>query len=182
MNRKTNTLLTQQRQEQIKTAARICFGCKGFHGSSMADVIQGSGLAAAQIYRHFPSKASLIVAVTADLAAQWREFLTVRLGEKICLHQVFDRHSSFWSGWTQNQQQLLLEIYAEASRNEEISAILLREEQQLLALFSATETTPHSRAEIEIFLLIIDGMICRSFNPFQADKQELSRIERELYR
>jgi AcrR family transcriptional regulator len=56
------------RREQILAAARRCFIRDGFHATSMQHVIAEAGLSVGAVYRYFPSKTDLIVAVAEGLA------------------------------------------------------------------------------------------------------------------
>jgi AcrR family transcriptional regulator len=51
------------RQRQIAAAALTCFGRSGFHGASMQDICAEAGMSAGALYRYFPSKAAIIVAI-----------------------------------------------------------------------------------------------------------------------
>src|ERR1700712_1467078 len=53
----------ESRREQILVAAWKCFSRKGFHSTSMADVIAEAGLSAGAVYLYFKSKDEIIVAV-----------------------------------------------------------------------------------------------------------------------
>ena len=64
----------ESRREQITAAALACFAEKGFQKTSMADIIQASGLSAGAIYLHFESKQQIALAVG-------RQVLGRRLGE-----------------------------------------------------------------------------------------------------
>ncbi|MFI6324121.1 TetR/AcrR family transcriptional regulator [Nonomuraea sp. NPDC050556] len=58
----------EMRRDQILESARACFARKGFHQSSMQDVIKESGLSAGAIYRYFKSKDDIIAALAARTA------------------------------------------------------------------------------------------------------------------
>ena len=51
------------RQRHIAEAALVCFGRSGFHGASMQDICAEAGMSAGALYRYFPSKAAIIVAI-----------------------------------------------------------------------------------------------------------------------
>jgi AcrR family transcriptional regulator len=51
------------RRDQIVDAALQCFSNKGFHRTSMADIIARSGLSAGAIYLHFDGKQQIALAV-----------------------------------------------------------------------------------------------------------------------
>ena len=52
----------EARREQIAVAALACFAEKGFQRTSMADIIEASGLSAGAIYLHFESKQQIVLA------------------------------------------------------------------------------------------------------------------------
>ena len=51
------------RREQILQAALICFGEKGYHASTMDDLVRASGLSKGSLYWHFRSKEEVFLAV-----------------------------------------------------------------------------------------------------------------------
>jgi AcrR family transcriptional regulator len=52
-----------ERRTQILAAACRCFARDGFHATSMAEVIEESGLSAGAVYSYFPGKSDIIAAV-----------------------------------------------------------------------------------------------------------------------
>lgn len=58
------------RRKQILDAARKCFIEDGFHATSMQDILKGSGLSAGAVYRYFPSKEAIILAIAHDSLAE----------------------------------------------------------------------------------------------------------------
>ena len=68
----------ESRREQILIAAWKCFSRKGFHSTSMADVIKEAGLSAGAVYLYFRSKDEIIVAVATlffALLHAWSELI-----------------------------------------------------------------------------------------------------------
>ncbi|WP_033293878.1 TetR/AcrR family transcriptional regulator [Amycolatopsis jejuensis] len=57
------SLGTPSRREQVLTAATTLFGERGFHAVSMEDIGAAAGIAGPSVYRHFPSKVALMVAI-----------------------------------------------------------------------------------------------------------------------
>ncbi|TVT57300.1 TetR/AcrR family transcriptional regulator [Amycolatopsis rhizosphaerae] len=51
------------RREQLLSAAAELFRSRGFHAVSMEDIGAAAGIAGPSVYRHFPSKASLMYAI-----------------------------------------------------------------------------------------------------------------------
>ena len=57
------SLGTPSRREQLLAAATALFAQRGFHDVSMEDIGAAAGIAGPSVYRHFPSKAALMVAI-----------------------------------------------------------------------------------------------------------------------
>jgi AcrR family transcriptional regulator len=57
------------RRQQIIDAARTCFLQQGFHATSMQHVIAEAGLSIGAVYRYFPSKNDLIMAIAGEVVA-----------------------------------------------------------------------------------------------------------------
>jgi AcrR family transcriptional regulator len=58
------------RRQQILDAARVSFLRDGFHNTSMQDVIREAGLSVGAVYRYFPSKNDIIVALAEQVIGQ----------------------------------------------------------------------------------------------------------------
>ncbi len=54
------------RRQQVQNAAAALFARRGFDGISMAEIAAEVGISAPALYRHFPSKESIIVAITLN--------------------------------------------------------------------------------------------------------------------
>ncbi|GAA1687915.1 TetR/AcrR family transcriptional regulator [Nonomuraea maheshkhaliensis] len=65
----------EMRRDQILEAARACFARKGFHQSSMQDVIKESALSAGAIYRYFKSKDDIIAALATRTSGSLERLL-----------------------------------------------------------------------------------------------------------
>ncbi|WP_410567709.1 TetR/AcrR family transcriptional regulator [Amycolatopsis sp. cmx-4-61] len=57
------SLGTPSRREQVLAEATTLFAQRGYHDVSMEDIGAAAGIAGPSIYRHFPSKAALMVAI-----------------------------------------------------------------------------------------------------------------------
>ncbi len=55
------------RRRQIMDAARTCFIRQGFHATSMQHVIAEAGLSVGAVYRYFPSKNDLVMAIAGEV-------------------------------------------------------------------------------------------------------------------
>jgi AcrR family transcriptional regulator len=63
------------RREQILKAALSCFGEKGYHASTMDDLVRASGLSKGSLYWHFSSKEEVFLALadafSVELYREW---------------------------------------------------------------------------------------------------------------
>ena len=69
----------QQVRDRIVSAAVRVFSEKGYHGSTVADVVRASGLSVGAIYTYFPSKEALFLQSCDLLAGRGLEELAIRL-------------------------------------------------------------------------------------------------------
>jgi len=58
------------RRDQILTAARSCFTQKGFHQTTMTDIMEAAKLSAGAVYNYFKSKEDIIVAMAEKIVEQ----------------------------------------------------------------------------------------------------------------
>lgn len=63
MDRPLNTAPREQRRDEILTAARAVFCAKGFDPATVAEIAARCGIVEGTVYRYFPSKHALLVAV-----------------------------------------------------------------------------------------------------------------------
>ncbi len=63
------------RQAQLLEAGLRCFGKNGFYASTMDQIVEASGLSKGSLYRFFPSKDDLLLAIVDSLFAQCRTTL-----------------------------------------------------------------------------------------------------------
>lgn len=66
---------TEDRRREILEAARRCFIAKGFHHTTMRDILRESGLSAGAVYSYFENKEALMRAVAESDRAMTRETL-----------------------------------------------------------------------------------------------------------
>ena len=59
--------VSEERKAQIIQAALACFTAKGYNNTTMADIVEESGLSKGAIYWYFKSKDDLFVAALADV-------------------------------------------------------------------------------------------------------------------
>lgn len=107
----------QARRAEIVVAAQKCFAEKGLHGASVADIAREAGLSVGQLYRIFASKEAIIEAIVSEI-------VNARVGEMIDENHNLARKAAVLAGRiptsaaTKSDNYLLMEINAEASRND----------------------------------------------------------------
>lgn len=127
------------RRRQIVEGAARCFARDGFHATSMQDVLKETGLSAGAVYRYFPSKDAIIVALAlevlervggsfsraaaAEPPVQPGDVLADTLEEVL---QTLDVPPS-----------LIIQVWAETLRNPELAAVLHRGINAVIASWTA---------------------------------------------
>jgi TetR/AcrR family transcriptional regulator, repressor for uid operon len=122
--------------QRIMDAAKKCFVRSGFRGASMHEICAEAGMSPGALYRYFPSKESIIEAISET---QRREELAIlaRMGDGPDLMEGFMSavmahithvHSSGFG-------PLFTEIRAESLRNETVRDCCLRSESQFIEAF-----------------------------------------------
>jgi len=141
------------RRQQIVDAARARFASHGFAGTSMADIVTESGLSNGAIYRYFPSKDDIVIAVCEQASDALPTALTVEAVNGFLEHaRALSRETG--------HAKLVAQIYAEAAV---IPALAVIVQQQLAAMRAAvTDLIPNRQntdaAQIaEAFVAVCSG-------------------------
>jgi AcrR family transcriptional regulator len=104
-----------QRREQILAAARKVFSLKGYHASSVADILDEASIARGTFYLYFPSKRAIFEALLEEMFAQITgavRRVQVGAGAEPALDQMYSNVSR---------------IIGVLESNRELTIILLRE-------------------------------------------------------
>jgi AcrR family transcriptional regulator len=115
------------RHKQILQAAKHCFARVGFHSTSMAEIAYGARMSVGQIYRHFPSKESLIEGIIQEDIDHQTALLHNALNTHASdvIKSVSRRMDHDTLATRRDYIALMLEIAAEAARNPKIRALLV---------------------------------------------------------
>jgi AcrR family transcriptional regulator len=126
------------RRQQIIDAALACFDRDGFHGASMQDIFEESGLSAGAVYRYFSAKEDIVEAIAESRHAKEAELINeamktsdVRSG----LHHLADLYF-VWLTDPQEQmrRRIGVQVWAEAVNHKRIREIVLRGADQRILL------------------------------------------------
>jgi len=118
---KVSSEYSESRRRQILDAAAHCFARQGFHGTTMKQIVQESGLSAGAIYNYFPSKAEIIDAIARERHTAETALLRGALegGAKPVDLSALSRafFESFASNEHRDARRVGIEVWAEALRN-----------------------------------------------------------------
>lgn len=156
----------KQRQDEIITAARRCFRASGFHAASMSQIASEAKLSVGQIYRYFSNKDAIIEEMIRRIIdSRIEEMQGKTTVEGMPQALAGDRPST-------NDDALMLEMSAEATRNPQVATMLIEAESRMFANACAhlKKQFPHLSDEhirccVEITAVMIEGTIYRRLTP-----------------
>ena len=122
----------EARRRQILDAAVACFARQGFHRTSMQDIFDESGLSAGAVYGYFDSKDAIVAAVADERHAQEAALVSAALAGTDLRQGLHDLVHAYFD-WLrdpaeQRRRRLAVQFWAEALRDEELSARISRGE------------------------------------------------------
>jgi AcrR family transcriptional regulator len=118
------------RREEIIAAARHCFVRHGFHAASMASIAERAHMSVGQIYRYFNSKEEVVQTIVQGIAAK----RLARMPPGNCWADMARKLASRFLPATPEDEEddvLLLEVVAEATRNPQVAATIREYDAQL---------------------------------------------------
>jgi len=124
--------VTRQHQEarknQIIDAAIECFSKKGFHQSSMQDIVRESGLSPGAIYLYFKSKEEIIKTTADERHKNEKDTITEAFGSSnpdIALSQLVEIFfNSLLNPNVRKQRNIGIQLWGEALSNPHIYSIV----------------------------------------------------------
>ena len=122
------------RRRQILDGAALCFARNGFHATSMQDVLKEVDLSAGAVYRYFSGKEELIAAIVAEVLGQVHKGFEEEARSSpppppdLLVSSVLGRVLATKESLTVDGRPafpgLVLQVWAETLRNEELAALL----------------------------------------------------------
>ncbi|WP_239952313.1 TetR/AcrR family transcriptional regulator [Pantoea sp. Z09] len=170
------------RQDEIIAAARRCFRQSGFHAASMAQLASAASLSVGQIYRYFPSKDALIEEmvtriVDSRVAAMSEQTDASHLADMIARRDTLN----------EEDEMLMLEVAAEASRNPRVAEILQTAETRLFhnACEKMRVDYPHlsdaqRAACVEVLAVLVEGTAFRRLTTQKASADLLHTLYKQM--
>lgn len=80
----------------LETKSRILessyelFRSRGFHNTSMNDVVESTGVKKGNLYFHYPSKESLVIEILRDASAEYTDYINKRIKSTTCAGRLND--------------------------------------------------------------------------------------------
>jgi AcrR family transcriptional regulator len=114
----------EARREQIAVAALGCFAEKGFQRTSMADIIEASGLSAGAIYLHFESKQQIVLTAGRRVLGRRLGDLQAMDGDRLADPVTTLQH--LLAGMVDDiiDTRLLIQLWGEATTDPELGSLV----------------------------------------------------------
>ncbi len=173
------------RRSQILDAAVVCFAKRGFHQASMHDISAEAGISVGLIYRYFENKEAVISAMADRHKREIQEVLDRARQAPTLLESLeilFTAHCC--EDAPQVVSAFVVDLYAEASRNKQIKALVSDVLQTAMdgvtdliaqspeGANGANELKPHELSEL--IFAVARGMLMRDI----LQPQEMTPAER----
>jgi len=129
----------------------VCFLRNGFHATSMQDVIREAGLSVGAVYRYFPSKSDLIVAIAQQMADGIAAQLTVIAAEPDrSLTDVMDAAVGLVDANTgpDGILPLVVQVWAEAQRDPALRAMVAQIYGEIVTVYEKIAANAVGRGEL----------------------------------
>lgn len=141
--------LADRRRRQILDAAIACFRRRGFHQATMQEICAEAGISAGALYRYFASKAEIIGAIAEDKHGDSDlQFLNASR-ERGLIDALSLIARDFFEKFADGDGALIADIFAEAIRDENVAAPLLKINDQSLEYCVEAIKAAQARGEVD---------------------------------
>lgn len=183
---------TEARRRQILEAARQCFAKQGFHGTTMKDIIEASGLSAGAIYNHFSAKAEIIDAIARERHDSEAALLASALAENDEPTELRALARAFFATFAgeehRESRRVGVEVWAEALRNPDVLATVRRGVDEPRRLLSRIVAKSQERGQLSpafdpdgfarVMVAIFQGFVLQqAWDPGTDSEQYLAALE-----
>lgn len=136
--------------ERILDAAKSCVVRSGFQGASMHDICAQAGMSPGALYRYFPSKEAVILAIADRDRREDAETFSAMFSNPSVVEGVVESTMAYIRHIRdRDMAPLFAEIRAESMRNDLISATCREHRSQIAERFAAYLARAIERREIE---------------------------------
>ena len=136
-----------ERRTVILDAAERCFVLHGFHRATMQDLARMAGMSVGNLYRYFPAKDAVVLALAErDRAEAARHLCETGKAPFPMLLELIRHHLM---GVPRDKAVLLVEVWAEGTRNPTVASMLDRFEAENQAWVAAALQSAGSFSDSE---------------------------------
>ena len=154
----------------------------------MAEIAAEAGMSVGQIYRYFPSKEAIVHAIVERIVDQRLKSIVAPMPNEELAAVLAGRVVSVTEDGSRQDRILMLEISAEATRNEAVRKIAqdadrrvraeaVRSIREQSASFSETEAA----AIFEFFAALSEGTAQRRVSGLRSDERALTEVYRRIF-
>lgn len=120
----------EERKAQILAAALTCFSSKGYHETTMDDIVQEAGLSKGGVYWHFSSKKELFISLFESLIADTEEAvldsMTSQANAKEKLLSTLNMYAAFVAADQLKEiMPLMIDVWAQNWRDPEMNEVAI---------------------------------------------------------
>lgn len=176
----------ERRSRQVLDAAERCVQRLGFHNASMAEIAAAAGMSVGHIYRYFPSKEALIVAIVRrDMAQALADIGEIECDPR-CLRSALMAHVRRLIARLTDPDRLalMLEVMAEAARNPRVAEVVRAGVEEIHARMfalvnrnrAADLSEQELRARMEGFDLVMAGLPIKAVKAPGFDRDAMAAL------
>lgn len=171
MARLADPALAERRRREIVEAAMACFRKRGFHQASMHEICAAAGISAGALYRYFPSKADIILAI-AEEEQRATETLMESIAAGADITETLVSIAREVVGRCASNQPLAADVLAEAMRDPALAKRFAAHLVDMQARLARAIAAGQRRGSVErgvdpetaarLVTLMIDGLVLRA--------------------
>jgi AcrR family transcriptional regulator len=188
IRRPPKELRDQARRDEIVAAARACVVRHGFHGASMAEIASEAGMSVGQIYRYFPSKEAIIHAIVERIVDQRLKSIDATIAREELPAVLARRFVEGMEDDSREDRVLMLEVSAEATRNEAVAEIAREADRRVRtqAVNAIRSQFPEfndtaAAATFDFFAALSEGTALRRVSGLRCDEGALTDLYRRIF-
>lgn len=156
-------LPADQRREALLEAAERVFADRGFDQARLEDIAQATGVTKAVVYRHFPSKEDLFVAVVADACARLDDAMASTLAEPVAPDVLLSRAVRVWFDYVASHEAAFTlasgRVPGAEAATEAVDAVRDSIVARIASAFRVERTPPPAGISPEQWRPVVEGMI-----------------------
>ena len=155
----TTRLPAEERRASLLNTACGLFASRSYHGTTTADIARAAGVTEPVLYRHFPSKRDLYLAVVADLAAGLPEMVDTDLPD-LALEDLIARNMArFLDAFERNHEVLTMLLGGEGGlgRDPEVEAIMSGARDRIVMRMAYNHAGDDPSPELLLALRVFQG-------------------------